>query len=54
MVLPAFEPIRLLKVALRSRCFGRSVTEERLAPLPEDELQAWEGKYSDDPDKPDP
>jgi prevent-host-death family protein len=23
-------------------------------PLPEDELQAWEGKYSFDPDKPDP
>ena len=31
-----------------------SRSSDWLAPLPEDELQAWEGKYSDDPDKPDP
>lgn len=34
----------------------RSKTRESdwLARLSEDELQAWEGKYSDDPDQPDP
>jgi prevent-host-death family protein len=45
--------------AARERAFG-SMSHLRdalkdvdwLAPLPEDELQAWEGKYSFDPDKP--